>query len=97
MNSSRSTCRYCKWRGINDSRCYFGYEQGEVVKYDDSCSHFMHAADDEPIGYVRGVILCKDCKFNDLPETCGNSYCTKGMSITNPYGYCSEGERRAKE
>lgn len=97
MKNSNSTCRYCKWRGMNDNRCYYGYEQGEVVKYNDSCSHFTHAADDdEPVGYVRGIILCKDCKFNEIPYK-ANVLCEKGMPIYKPYGYCSEGERRTNE
>ena len=40
MSSSESTCELCKWRGVHDKHCYYGYEQGELVKDNDHCSHF---------------------------------------------------------
>lgn len=45
---------------------------------------------------VCPLVLCKDCRFNEIPGK-ANVLCEKVIGITNPYGYCSEGERRTDE
>ncbi len=49
MNKSESSCELCKWRGVHDKHCYYGYEQGELVKDNDHCSHFGGKEEQEKV------------------------------------------------
>ena len=40
------------------------------------------------------IIRCRECKYNDMPPTAGNSGCTLLYGMTNQNGFCSLAERR---
>ena len=61
MNKSESTCELCKWRGVHDKHCYYGYEQGELVKDNDRCSHFGEKENQEKEKAFWPRYLLKPC------------------------------------
>ena len=65
-----------------DSGCWMRYRLFEKVLME------------QPTVEQPEVIRCRECKYNDMPPTAGNSGCTLLYGMTNQNGFCSLAERR---
>ena len=54
----------------------------------------MNAVVDVPTIDAVPVVRCKDCKHNLLSRVSGNALCYLGMSLSHPYDFCSQAERK---